>query len=473
MPSENLKETPKENLKEYRKVIWDALEYSPTPEQLAVHDSNARVKLVTGGEGSGKSFLTAMEGYMDIPRVKLIWVAGNEYGDCNKEFEYIQEWLVKTNYLVEHKGSPQNPPWYLKAFSGCEIVAKAIKDYVKIGSDSPDLILVCEAARIDYIAYLRLRGRVARNRGRLVLSGTLEDSLSWYPETSLRWSGSNPEGARSFCIPTWSNTYKYPKDGVTVKLDDGTLIENTCDEIAQLAALTPIDMFKERYMGVVCKPSNLVIPDFQNTVHVSEDIAFDKDLNVEIAVDPGYGGAYSVLAIQKFEDRIHVIDEIYLQGYVTEEIIDICKNKEWWRKVVGGVIDIAGRQHQAMAAPIEVWQNKARIYLRSRKVSEEDGIDLLRTKLRINPLKGHATVYFSPFCKGIISEMGGGKSPIYNATPWLRDKNLGRPIDKFNHSCKAFIYYLVDIYGYTEKGESIWGKIFRDSPARKLETVRR
>lgn len=467
------------SIEDYKKVLWETLEYKPTPEQLAVHDSNARLKLITGGEGSGKSVLTAMEGFLDIPRVKLIWVCGNEYGDTIKEFDYIQEWLVKTHYLVEHKGSIQNPPWYMKAFSGCEIVCKAVKDHVKIGSDSPDLILVCEAARIEYLAYLKLRGRIARNRGRMVMSGTLEDSLSWYPEFALRWSGANLEGGKSFSIPTWANYYKYPKEGVTVILDDGTKIENVCQEIQELAITTPTDLFKERYMGQVCKPSNLVIPEFQNKIHVPADesgssIIFNPELNVEIAVDPGYGGAYAVLALQEFEDKIYVIDEVYLQGYVTEEIIDICKDKEWWGNVVGGVIDIAGRQHQAMKAPVEVWTERAKVYLRSRKVSEEGGINLLRTKLKVNPLKGHATAYFNPNCKGFISECGAGKSPLPNGGAWVRDKNLGRPIDKHNHAAKALIYWLVDHFGYVEKqGENEWGKIYtRDSYGQAVEIRR-
>lgn len=444
---------------DYRKIIWDKLEYKPTPEQLKVHNSKARLKLITGGEGSGKSMVTAMEGILDLPRSKLIWVAGNEYADARKEFEYMLDWAIKQDILAGKPSFPREGECSFKALSGCEVVTRSVKDPVKIGAESPDLILVCEAARIDYLAYLRLRGRIARNRGRMVLSGTLEDSLSWYPEFALRWSAPNPEDAESFSIPTWSNYYKYPGG-------------RQDPEILKLEAETPHDIFLERYAGQVCKPSNLVIPEFTNSIHVKEDVVFHPELNVEIAVDPGYGGAYAVLAVQKVEDRIHVIDEVYLQGYVTEEIIDICKDKPWWKKVTGGVIDIAGRQHQAMRAPVEVWQEKGKVYLRSKKVSEEQGIDLLRTKLKVNPIKGHATIYFNPRCAGFISECGAGKSPVPEGGAWLRDKNLGRPIDKHNHACKALIYYLVDIYGYTEKSDSIWGKVFRETPDRRYERRR-
>jgi len=481
-----------ENINAYREKIWNSvripvsvgddikeLPYNPTQDQLDVHNSQARIKLITGGEGSGKSLVTAMEGFLAVPRVKLIWIAGNEYNDTDMEFEYMLDWMQQTGLLATHRGSRTNPPQYARSITGCEIVSKAVKDPVKIGSESPDLILGCEAARFDYLAYLRLRGRIARNRGSLIMSGTLEDSLSWYPEFATRWSGANPEGAKSFSIPTWSNVFKYPHEGVTVVLGDGTVIEDTCEEIQKLAAETPIDIFKERYMGVVCKPSNLVIPDFTNSVHVSEDIKFNKELNVEIAVDPGYGGAYAVLAIQKYKDQIWVIDEVYLQGYINEQVVEVCMQKPWWKNVVGGTIDIAGRQHQADRAPIEVWSEKAKIFLRSRKVNEEQGIDFLRTKLHVNPLVGHPTIVFSPYCSGIIAEMGGGKAPIKDyenvsgqlikSGPWMRDKNLGRPIDKNNHSCKALIYYIVDMFGYVErKSETTWGKVFSRADRREL-----
>lgn len=448
------------NLKEYRRLIWETLDYHPTPEQLVVHDCDARIRLITGGEGSGKSMVTAMEGFLFAPRIKLIWVVGNEYGDTDKEFEYMQDWFAQTKLLLTHSGSRTNPPAYMKLITGCEVVTKAVKDPVKIGSESPDLILVCEAARIDYLAYLRLRGRVARNRGHILMSGTLEDSTSWYPEFATRWSGANPEGARSFSMPTWANFYKYPGG-------------RQDPEILKLEAETPNDIFLERYAGIACKPANLVIPEFTNAIHVDELVQFNPDLDVNIAVDPGYSGACSVLAIQRFGETIYVIDEVYLTGYVTEQIIDICRQKLWWKNVKGGVIDFAGRQHQAMPAPVEVWQDKAKLYLRSKKISEEAGIDLLRTCLKVNPLIGKPKIYFNPGCAGFISECGGGKSPVGGGA-WMRDKNLSRPIDKNNHSSKALIYYLVDLFGYTEKkGDSIWGKIFRDTPEGRFEEVRR
>ncbi len=52
------------------------------------------------------------------------------------------------------------------------------KDITKIGREAPDYILVCEAAKIDYLTYLRLRARLAEKKGYLLMTGTFEGCLT-------------------------------------------------------------------------------------------------------------------------------------------------------------------------------------------------------------------------------------------------------------------------------------------------------
>ena len=94
------------------------------------------------------------------------------------------------------------------------------------------------------------------------------------------------------------------------------------------------------------QPSGLILPEFDNAVHVG-NYPYDPSIPLEIAVDPGYGGAYAVLAIQIKESQPYIVDEIYLQGYTTEDIVEVVKRKEWGSRIVAGAIDVAGRQHQA------------------------------------------------------------------------------------------------------------------------------
>ena len=200
-----------------------------------------------------------------------------------------------------------------------------------------------------------------------------------------------------------------------------------------------------------CPPSNRIVKEFRNKIHVHPDIVYDPDYPVEIAIDPGYNGACSVLALQKLGESVIVFDEIYLQGFVQEQIVRIVMQKPWWSLVLRGTIDIAGKAHHSMPAPIEVWKDLAKISLTYNKVPEEDGIDVLRTYMMVNPVSEQPIITISPKCKGIISEFGGCKSPVEDGGTWKRSEITGMPIDKNNHSAKALIYWLVYTFGYGER----------------------
>jgi len=281
----------------------------------------------------------------------------------------------------------------------------------------------------------------------------VHNSLGWYPEYFTRWQSYNTEEARSFSLPTWSNLVSFPggrQDPEILKLEEQTTSER----------------FQERYGGVPCPPSGLVIKEFSNKIHVGA-YRFDKELPIRIAVDPGYAGAHVVMAIQEWGEQIALVDEIYLQGYVTEEMISICKQRPWWSNVTGGAIDFAGKQHQAMPAPIEIWLRKAGIHLQNMKVNIEDGIDVLRTYLKPNPVTGKPIILVNSACKGFISECAGGKSPVDDGGPWLRDKNTNQVIDKNNHATKAVIYYLVNKFGYAGRSNRIQKMTVVGSPTKR------
>jgi len=450
-------------LEDYRQGIYRDLEYSPTPLQDVVHQDDHRIKLVAGGERGGKSYVGAKEAVLYVPRSKLIWLVGAEYEKTRQEFEYLFNDCLKLG-LISTGGPTKIPPWEFTCWNGCRVATKSAKDPQDIGMEAPDFVLVCEAAQIEYEAYLRLRGRIAQKKAPMVLTGTFEGSLGWYADYFTRWQGQNDEDAKSFSLPTWSNTVAFEPGDKTITLTGGRKVENVNDEIYRLFMETPLDLAMERYAALPCKPSGLIMTEFSNPVHVGS-YGVDPELPVELAVDPGYAGAHAIEVIQTKNDDVYLIDELYFQGYTTEDMIDICQQRRWWHKVVGGAIDVAGKQHQAMAAPIEVWQSKAKLYLQGRRVDENQGIELLRTFLKVNPVTYKPKLYVNHSCKGFIAECGGGKSPVFGAGSWLRDANTGRPKDKDNHACKAVIYWLVNRFGYgIRTGESNWGRVYtRDS----------
>ena len=425
-----------------RELLFERLGYKPNPTQLKIHQSPSRIKLVTGGERSGKSTVGANELTSRCFEGQLYWLVGAEYDATKAEFEYICENLTKLE--IPYSATKRVDPGEIDA-GIFKILTKSARDPRKLMMQAPDGILVCEAAQVDYESFLRVRGRIAEKRGWMMMTGTLEGSLGWYPELFTRWQMPNEEEAQAFGMPTWTNTAIFPggeKD----------------PEILALKSASSKEWFNERYGGIPCPPAGRVFSEFSNAFHtgVGEAYNFDPLQPVYLWIDPGYASVYAVEVAQKRGDDIYIVDEIYERGLVTSDIIKVCKQKPWWNKVTGGAVDVAGTQHQAMPAVSEIWLKEAGLRLRSRKIKIQDGIERVKSYLNINPITGRPLLHINTRCKGLISEMGGCANPITNQTSvyrWRQDRSgavIGEePEDRDNHASKALAYGLIDLCGYS------------------------
>lgn len=367
-------------------------------------------------------------------RAGLFWLLGNDYEATRGEWEHISNDMMRLEILAAPP-TKNIDPGEIVLQDGTRIVTKSAKYPEKIATTAPDGIMICEAAQIDYEVFLRAYSRTAEKRGWLCMAGTFEedDYTGWYREMFQLGRGLNDMGLKSFSLPTWSNTKVFPGG-------------REDPEILRQENVMTHERFMERFGGEPSPRTGRVIPDFSNPVHV-RDCPFDPKVGVELAVDPGYAGAYAVLATQNMGEYIALIDEVYVQGVVTQDIILMCKKRAWWDGVIGGAIDIAAKQHQAMPAPIELWLHEGVSLLHS-PVGIEDGIDLLRTHLRPHPITGQPGVIVDPKCRGFIAECGGGKSPVDGGGVWMRDKHTSQPINKWDHATKALIYLLKAKYGH-------------------------
>ena len=459
-----------ENWSRFRTQLFEQLKYKATEAEAKIHNSNARIKLVVGGWRGGKSSTGAKEAlpYAILPTTELIWIVGATYDiPRHTEFQYLCQDLMKLGFLQERNfHQPDQGPCTAgisKDFGGCRIVTRSATDPEKLGMEAPGFIIVCEAAQLSYEIWLRLRGRVAEKRAPMILTGTFEQigDTRWYEEFYWLWQGINEDEAQSFSLPTWSNLVKFPGG-------------RQDPEIVKIESRTPPDIFMEQYGGIPCRPSGLVIREVDPDIHI-KNIEVNPDLPVFIAVDPGYAGAHVVEFIQDWGEQVAIVDEVYAVNLTTEEMIVACKQKPYWSQVTDGAIDIASHQHQAMRAPIEVWQGDAKLYLHANRIPEEDGIELLRTYLYPHPVTKIPKVIISPRCKGLLAECGVGANPIVGGGKWLRHKETKHPIDKDNHACKAMIYFLYWKYGYGKnKGkEDYYGQVLAPDSRREMQVVRK
>ena len=141
-------------------------------------------------------------------------------------------------------------------------------------------------------------------------------------------------------------------------------------------------------------------------------------------------------------------------------MIDVARSRPWWKDVQGGIIDIAGYQHQAMSAPAEIWLRETGLYLSAQKIRINEGTERLKSFLKTDPISNAPKIVFNPVCEGILSEFGVVPSPLDGQTRayrWRmdRDGNIvgDSPEDKNTHGVKAVVYGLVDRYGYGHIGD--------------------
>ena len=414
-----------------REVLWARVGYRPSAAQRAAHDCSARIRLIAGGERAGKSRSAAMELFGRLLDGQLYWLVGPDYDLCRPEFEYVLDACRRINAVASVR-HPSIGRCELTTRTGARIVTRSAYEPERLAGEAPDGILGCEAAQLPSSVFPRLRGRIAERRGWLWLSGTFEGSRGWYADKFRAWRHGRRPDARAFSIPTWDNRALYPGG-------------RQDPEIAALEALFPPDLFMERFGGVPCPPSTLVFREFDPRIHVDAR-ARASGAPVELAVDPGYAGAYAVLAIERRGAEVAVIDEVYLRRTVVGDVIGACRQRDWWPRVCGGVIDVAGRQHHAAPSQIEVWASLAGVRLRSHTVPLRSGIDRLHTFLR-DPVSGRARLTVAPTCSNLIEEFG-----LYR---YHEASDLGPiselPIDRDNHAIKALTYWLFDRFGAIER----------------------
>ena len=422
--------------------LFDKVGFNPTAEQRRILDSPYRFTLVAGGEQAGKSLMASkylLSRFAETEGKGLFWLVAADYERTRAEFEYLVDDFARLGLLKE--ASKRVDPGHLVLADGTRIETKSAKDPRTLAMRAPNGILGCEASQLDLETCYRLRGRCAPKRGWLFLSGTFEGSLGWYPQMFTAWANGADKDARAYSLPSYTNVHLYPGGA-------------TDPEILRLRDFSSDDFYMERIEGKPSPPQGLVFPEFRPDAHIA-DVEYEKDVPVHLWMDPGYAGAYAIEVIQVKGDQIQVIDEIYEQGLVTDDMIDIAMSRPWWPDVQFGVIDVGGTQHQAMASPAEMWLNQAGLYLSSQKVRINEGTDRLKGWLKIDSKTHAPRLVIAPHCHGILSEFGVVPNPFDGQTRayrWKTDRDgniVGDvPEDKNNHGVKALIYGLVDRFGY-------------------------
>ena len=468
-----------------KKPIFDALGVVFTPQQQAVVEDDGRFAVVVGGERGGKTWVTAYEMvphivYLpqvrperflnadgtpkfdegrDKPRNPNFVLFGPTYKEPKQEFQVIEDALRKLGLIaggINKPSKPQEGPWMLVTTYGVVVTTWSMEDSTSIRGLDLEGAAVCEAGNCAYEAVERVFGRVSAKRGFIIYSGTMEESYQWYQDWAMMGKRANDMGLRSFSLPMYSNIHEYPGG-------------RTDPEILFLENKYPDDVFAMRVLAEARPPRSRVLKEFTPEHIKTVNVPLDADL--EVWIDPGYSSAYAVLFVaiwdafskkprkapgdwkpEKIGKRFHVFDEFYEQGLTTDDIIDLVKAHKAWKRIRRGVMDIAGKGHRdAGDSALEKWQKRTELVWNMRIHRELALIERIRTSAKA----GRVTI--DPNCTGLIAELGLGAPVFEGMHPWryLTDHSgrvTGeRPVDKWNHSCKALGYGLMHHLGPVER----------------------
>ena len=414
---------------------WRDVILSPSPN-----------KLVVAGEGSGKSLwsgalLTCRQVYDIQYGPQLYWIVGKDFEDARMEFDYFRSLYGQIGtFASQSVSNAKDQQCYAVTDLGHEIRTISAYDETKVAREEPFGIIGSEASRWDEEILERCEGRLIRNYPHSwgFFAGSPESSVGWFADMYKYAQGPNERNFRSFQIPTWCNLSKYPLGR-----------EDPAIKVAE-ASRSP-EKFMERFGAAFVPPKGMVMHTFRTNLHVDRSLEYDPDLPVYVGIDPG-GVVYAVLFVQFGpEGDVRVLDGIHAHRWTHEEVINEFKGRPLSGAVVGGSIDIASKQAQnAMPISLDEWRKDTGLVLWTQKHAVDDTVDKLLWALANNPNTGRPRLRVHPRCTGLISEMGGGRSPVPDGGPWLRHSTQqsvwGAPKRENDHACKALGYLLQGPY---------------------------
>jgi hypothetical protein len=281
----------------------------PTGNQLAFHESQAAIRLVFGGNQSGKSkavaheiswWLTDSHPYQVTPTPCRIYVLSASYRTIQEGvYRHLKE--ITPEWMIEDVG-PNIAGWQLPSFILMKTGTRV--DFLS-GEGREDARRKVQAAEIDFAVvdeeidetiWTELQARRLAREGRVVVAATLVRSEPWCLDLEDR----GETGDENIHI-TRLSTYR--------ARDRGHVSANVVKEMEDY--LTEQER-QVRLAGQSRRFEGLVYPAFSRA-HVCEPFDIPKEWTRYCALDPGWR-VFGVLWVAVAPDGKYVI---YRQHYVT------------------------------------------------------------------------------------------------------------------------------------------------------------
>ena len=412
--------------------------YKPRPEQRPFHKSSARVRLLRGGVGAGKTIAGAAES------IKLSvlnpgcdgMVIAPTYPLLHRVTLRTVLKLLPPELIVEHKKIER----YIELLNGSRIYYGS--------ADRPDTLEGSNLAWAwgDEARYWRREAwevLLARVRA----PGAPHQSIILTSTPSRGWLQQQFESSdadvEQFVVPTASNHYLPPEYLETLKASYSEAL------------------FKQYVGGEWGSLENAVFPEFSRDTHVT---AFDimAGTPVDVMFDPGYRRP-AVVFSQHFErchqhqteGCLHLIGEWHPENTPTQRIVPtvsrLFERQAWRRGVVYSDPAAASANITVGYSDVDVWEAAGwRVEYPTDPASRAitNGIEQIRSMLA--PVQGnprlwlHESLKRDPSKRGILASLEGSEYP---------EPKDGKPVDDkptkdgiLDHARDALRYGVVSLF---------------------------
>lgn len=430
----------KEEYDLYEREVWNAIKlrnfqrrgYIPHAEQLKVHNSTARFRVVVAGRRSGKTKL-ATEEALDLlcdpnrPNSR-IWVVSKTYSLADKIFYEVfeQATIGKKKEGQERKPALLHPSQIKRKVNsqqegmirtawGSEVIRKTADNPDSLIGDELDLLIFDECAKCkEKIWDKYLRPTLADREGRAIFPTTPEGQ-NWVHALFLKGQSKDYPDYESFHFTSHANPNLSKEE-----------IEKAKRELSP-------ESFAQEWLADFFSFKGKTYKEFTKNTHVIQTVP-KKFKTVVAGVDFGFinPSAITVIGIDN-DDNYTVIDEFYQSGLTITELI---AEGEKLKKDHGISLFYADPSQPAYIKEM----NGSGLHTLAAKNDILPGIDAVSEKLKIRIKTDRPGLLISAGCVHLISEIQNYRYADSD------NKNIKEvPVKKDDHACDALRYAIYSL----------------------------
>jgi hypothetical protein len=469
---------------EARRIIFEAVNYSPHAGQQPIHDSEARMRVCACGRRFGKSVIGGHElvceafyGYgerdrlLDLGLRREFWIVGPEYSDSEKEFRVLWNKTKAQEMPFDKPGSYNNPDsgqMVLSLWDGTTIFhAKSAKYPSTLVGEGLRGVVMAEAAKMKSTVWNKyIRPTLADTRGWALFLSTPEGK-NWFYDLYMRGIDPEDEGWDGFRRPSWANPIIFPKGADAERIEKlldymrnlhvlnrAVLAELAIDEeIVDMARDMSEEKFKQEIGADFTEFVGRVFKRFEEETHVG-DLQELPGLPLYGAVDYGWTNPFVWLDVQvDYDGNINVLNEYYQYEKDANE-------HAAWLRAHGRTNERYKFFFPDPARPDDTHTLTTALRIPARSNTGGDlstRLELIRNALK-NPGRGitESGVYYprprlmiDRKCRNLIREMNDYRYPETKEEAQRNPKDV--PMDKDDHGPEALGRFMRGMYGKVER----------------------